>query len=251
MSGETLQIALSLARNCGYALFPCKPDKTPATGHGFKDAALEPDAIAALWRRHPGDLIGVATGAASGISVLDLDAKHDEARAWWVQHQHRIPATRRYRTRSGGMHIYFRHQGGIGNTQGKIAPGVDTRGDGGYVIHWLSAGLPCLDHSVPTAWPSWLVDLVNPPKPRAETYRRREVLSYGANDDAAVNALIRTVREAAEGGRNGKLFWAANRMRERGASRNSAEASLIPAAQAAGLSDFEARRTIASAWRAA
>jgi len=75
-------------------------------------------------------------GAVSGTGVLDLDAKHDAARPWWAQHEHLFPPTRRFRTRGGGMHLYFRHQPGIGNTQAKIAPGIDTRGDGGFVSRW-------------------------------------------------------------------------------------------------------------------
>jgi Bifunctional DNA primase/polymerase, N-terminal len=237
-------LAQNLARNCGYAVFPCGDDKRPLLKEWPQRAASDADAIAALWRHHPGPLIGIITGARSNLSVLDLDAKHDEACAWWMQHQHQIPTTRRFRTRSGGMHVYFRHQPGIGNTQGKIAPGVDTRGDGGYVIHWFAAGLPCLDGSPSAAWPRWLVALLNPPKPPAP---RRD--APRGNDDAALDALTRTVREAAEGERNGKLFWAANRMRERGASRSAVETTLLGAAREAGLSDIEARRTIASAWR--
>jgi Bifunctional DNA primase/polymerase, N-terminal len=243
--GEAPRLAENVARNCGWPVFPCRADKRPATPHGFKDATTDPDKIAELWRSCPGPLIGIATGAVSGLSVLDLDAKHDAARAWWPQHQHHIPPTRRYRTRSGGMHVYFRHRPGIGNTQGRIAPGIDTRGDGGYILYWFAAGLPCLDHSPLAPWPQWLVDLINPPPAPA-----RAAAKCAANDDAALDALIRTVREACEGERNGTLFWAANRMRERGVSRSDAENRLIPAAADAGLPETEARRTLASAWRA-
>ena len=110
------------------------------------------------------------------------------------------------------------------------------------------AGLPCLDHSPPAPWPSWLVGLINPPKPSAP---RRERPRRQGDDDAAVDAVTRIARNAAEGELNGKLFWAANRMRERDATRSAAEAILIPAAREAGPPDFEVRRTIASAWRGA
>jgi Bifunctional DNA primase/polymerase, N-terminal len=50
--------------------------------HGFKDASTEPDKIRELWHVHPGGLIGVPTGAVSSFDVLDLDAKHQEARDW-------------------------------------------------------------------------------------------------------------------------------------------------------------------------
>jgi hypothetical protein len=40
-------------------------------------------------------LVGVATGAASGIDVLDLDRKHPEARAWWTANRSRLQNERR------------------------------------------------------------------------------------------------------------------------------------------------------------
>jgi Bifunctional DNA primase/polymerase, N-terminal len=73
----------------------------------FKDAAREPEAIAALWHSRPGPLIGIATGESSRIDVLDIDVKHPESCAWWYQHHHRLPPTRTFRTRSGGLHLYF------------------------------------------------------------------------------------------------------------------------------------------------
>lgn len=58
-------MAMSLARTTGWHVFPCRPDKTPATPRGFKDACRHPDQIAALWDRHPAPLIGIACGAVS------------------------------------------------------------------------------------------------------------------------------------------------------------------------------------------
>ena len=246
-AAEVAQIAQNLARNCNFAVSPCKEGKMPATPHGFKDATNDPEAVAELWRRFPGPLIGVATGEVSGVAVLDLDAKHDAARAWWSQNRQRMPATRRYRTRSGGMHLYFRHRPGVACSGGKITLGVDTRGDGGYVIHWFAAGLPCLDHSPPAPWPQWLFDMLHPPAPMRVPYDK----PMAGDGSAAIEALIRTVRAAAEGERNGKLFWAAKKMRERGIDRAEADRELFDAASACGLPAVEVQRTIASAWRAA
>src|SRR5712692_9261735 len=93
-SAEACGLAQNLATNCRYAVFPCHQDKNPATLHGFKDAATNPDGVAKLWRRWPGPLIGVATGAASGVSILDVDIKGDAARVWWRQNEQRLPRTR-------------------------------------------------------------------------------------------------------------------------------------------------------------
>src|SRR5437763_1799333 len=153
---EACSLAQNLAHNYGYAVFSCHQDKNPATLHGFKDATADPELIAKLWRRWPGPLIGVATGAASGISVLDVDIKGDEARGWWRQNEQRLPLTRTYRTRGGGLHLVFRHVPGILCRVGKPVLGIDVRGEGGYVIFWFAAGFECVDHAPAAPWPHWL-----------------------------------------------------------------------------------------------
>jgi hypothetical protein len=172
-TSEVCRLAQNLARNCGYAVFPCGDDKRPML-KGWPDrASTDPDAIAKLWRDHPGPLIGVVTGQRSNISVLDVDPKHAAAFLWWQDHHATLPPTRTYRTRSGGLHLYFRHHDGIKNTQSKIAEGIDTRGDGGYVIHWFAAGFECIDQSPPASWPAWLLSelLPKPAPPSLRTYR--------------------------------------------------------------------------------
>ena len=129
---EAAQLAVNLARNAGYLVFPCLENERPACPHGLKSASSDPATIARLWWDWPGPLIEVRTGAdASGVSVLDVDQKHAEAAAWW-RHSHRLLLpTRTFRTRSGGLHFRFRHLDGVKTSQGKIAPGIDTRGEGG------------------------------------------------------------------------------------------------------------------------
>lgn len=185
MSGlaEVCQLAQNLAGNNGWPVFPLGEDKKPRTPHGFKDATSDPERIGWLWRMYPGSLIGMPTGKPSGFSVLDVDVKHDTARVWWRQHEHLLPLTRTYRTRGGGMHLFFRHADGVKNSEGKLTPGVDTRGDGGYVVHWFAAGYECLDHAPLAEWPHWLSRrLWPPPERRIETSRRRAV--RGLSDDA-------------------------------------------------------------------
>jgi hypothetical protein len=244
---EASQLAQNLARNCGYHVFPCREDKRPACPHGFKQAAHDPAAIAELWRRWPGPLIGIATGEASGISVLDIDAKHPAALAWWKAHHTRLLPTRTYQTRSGGWHLYFRHRGGVKNSQGKLCPGVDTRGSSGYAIAWFPAGGECLDHSPPAPWPDWLLTELQrtPPTPRPVAAASRPAAAEGNTE-----AILRRVATAAEGERNGVLYWAANRLREHGRLKVE-ETTLIAAAVQSGLSRIEAERTVASARRRA
>lgn len=133
---------------CGFPVFPCDPKtKAPLTRHGFKDATRERAAIAAYWAEHPGAMIGMPTGQASGVFALDLDTDDDTGEALgeaWLASAGlgRLLDGPGAMTPSGGRHIYFRADGlgeGLRNTTNKAA-GVDTRGDGGYVILPGSAG---------------------------------------------------------------------------------------------------------------
>jgi hypothetical protein len=239
---EACTIAISLARNAGYSVFPCRPDKAPSCPHGFHEASRDPAVILRLWHRWPGELIGVATGAPSGIWVVDVDVKHPEACDWWRANHHRLLPTRTYATRSTGLHLYYRDGEGIGCTTGRICRGVDTRGDRGYAVYWFAAGLPCHDHSPPARWPTWLRAALSPPPRPAMTQHR-----VGVPAETAVTSIVRRVAEAREGERNAVLFWAACRLLERGMRQNEVEALLVPAAVDVGLSEAEARRTITSA----
>lgn len=223
-AGEACRLAQNLARNAGYAAFPVKLDKTPATPRGFLDAKTQPDEIARLWRRHPGPLVGVATGARSGISVLDVDSgdwpegaspavieRHQAARFWWHRNADRIPATRIFATRSGGLHAAFRHRDGVGSTQGRIHQGIDTRGDGGYAVWWYASGHPCHCHEPPAPWPDWLfAPLIEPaPTPRLvqPAPRRRAPVAPGA--ERVIENAMRLVTSAPEGQKHERLRQAA------------------------------------------
>jgi hypothetical protein len=73
---QMLRAALAYAE-MGFAVFPCAlRGKAPLTEHGFKDASKDPEVIRALWRLHPGANVGIATGAISGIVVVDIDPRH-------------------------------------------------------------------------------------------------------------------------------------------------------------------------------
>src|SRR6516165_7054040 len=100
MPTNILSAALELAAS-GYPVFPCSdPSKKPTTPNGFKDASADPEEVQRLWRDHPGGLIGIPTGKAIGLDVLDLDfGRHQEAREWWQRNRDRIPHTGTHRIR--------------------------------------------------------------------------------------------------------------------------------------------------------
>ena len=104
-----VNLARDLNARTGWPLLFCNDRKRPTCPHGFHDAAGTPGGITALWHAHPGPLIALATGAMSGISVLDIDAKHPEALEWLEQHRAMLPPTLTVTTRSGGQHWFYRH----------------------------------------------------------------------------------------------------------------------------------------------
>lgn len=146
----------------GRPVFPCSPStKAPLlpkeSAPGAKDGGLylattHAAQVADWWRRWPRAMIGMPTGARSGVFVLDLDPKAHEADAMLMAVEdfcgESLGAVPMVRTQSGGLHLWFAHYvspgeklGNRANLFGKvegvgeaIAAHVDTRGDGGYVI---------------------------------------------------------------------------------------------------------------------
>lgn len=152
----------------GIPVFPCDADKRPLTRHGFKDASADPDQIAAWDQMHPDALVGQPTGG--GLIVLDIDRKNGadgintmKARGYGV------PKTFVYRTRSGGVHFYFRLPDGLSarSSAGQLGPGLDIRADGGYVIRHDLEGLPAANEGVMAEAPQWLLDFATRTTPPA------------------------------------------------------------------------------------
>jgi putative DNA primase/helicase len=163
--------------SCGKAdcSSPAKHPVGRLAPRGLLDASRDPNVLAA-WLEREGWNIGIATGAASGIVVLDIDPRHggEEALAALEAEHGPLPATWRFLTGGGGEHIVFRHPGGlVKNSAGRIGPGIDVRGDGGYIVAPPSlhiGGRPyaiSVDHhpdEVALApLPPWLLNVVDEP----------------------------------------------------------------------------------------
>lgn len=141
------------------------PAKHPLTRNGVKDASDDPAVLDAWRAEHPGCNWGIATG--SGLLVVDLDIKPGKNGLETLKKLGELPRTRIVRTGSGGLHIYFRVQQPLGNTAGRIGPGVDTRCEGGYVLAPGSKHVSGGEYSVaadePIAdAPAWLLALLAP-----------------------------------------------------------------------------------------
>jgi len=166
-----LRAALKLAAR-GLHVFPCQPhDKRPATTNGLKAATIDPDVITRWWRQAPTCNIGVATGSASGIMVVDVDDIDAEAELKKLEDEHgALPATVEAVT-ARGRHLFFKWpERDIRNSASKLAPGIDVRGNGGYIVAppslHPSGRRYCWSvdsASIFAAAPEWLLDMITAP----------------------------------------------------------------------------------------
>jgi hypothetical protein len=228
------QAALKIAGR-GKQVFPCKPDKKPFTAHGFEDATTNPARITAWWTRWPEANIGVPTGKASGVFVVDVDRLEALAEL-----EHEMPETLTVRTPSGGLHFYLNYVDGVTNRTGQLPAGIDVRGAGGYVIAPPSAGYT-VEHRAPVAdAPEWLLEIIRE-KPAREARQPRP----GVKVDIETGPIP-------DGRRNQTLTSIGGRLRAFGFERGEIEDALLrtnASRCSPPLPDGEVRRVAASVSR--
>jgi len=113
------------------------PAKHPRTRSGCKDATTDTKRIRVWWRKWPDANVAVATGRDSGLVVIDVDPRHNGDDTWdSLKHELDVQPTWEVRTGGGGVHAYFSYPVDAAITIGAavLGPGVDHRGDGGYVV---------------------------------------------------------------------------------------------------------------------
>jgi hypothetical protein len=182
-----------------WPIFPVHPvTKRPLIKTGADHAAnasTDPEQIE-RWILHDfrGCGIGMPTGAASGVVVIDADRKHDgEASLAELEDALcPLPRDRTVRTQHIGLHVYLAHPRDgtrIKSTAGATGPlgrllcgrsGIDVRADGGIVVLPPSLGYRWLrdeDDPLPPLPSLWLAAIQGaglPPPPRPAPTRRTQ-----------------------------------------------------------------------------
>jgi hypothetical protein len=167
---ELLEAALAYAAG-GLHVFPCKPAaKKPATPRGCLDATTNPEQIAQWWRANDFN-VAVATGEASQLFIADIDGLDGAAALRKLEATHgELPPTWDVLTPNDGRHIGFAWpHSPVRNSASRVAPNIDVRGQGGYVLvppSRLACGaytwsVDCADEIADA--PPWLIDLVTDP----------------------------------------------------------------------------------------
>lgn len=215
----------------GWPVFPCKADKTPYTGHGYKDATTDPATIEYWWTRWPGAAIGLDCGRA-GLCVIDCDVKNgtngiQNFNALGIDTSDALLS----RTPSGGRHILFSDPTGtIRNSASKLAPGVDVRAVGGYILLPPSA-VATGEYQQLGEWdrqpgelPDELRQLLTPaPSVAPRRAAPSPNIPLTPNPTKWLNEAL---RRAVPGQRNEQGFWLACQLRDDGHSEAEAETVL-------------------------
>ena len=248
----------------GWPVFPCLLNKKPVgqlASHGFKSASTDLAQVKKWWEARPDASIGIPTGPRIGAFVLDVDLPEGPASLDKLEATHgALPVTLEQRTGSGGRQLFFRWPEGreVRNSASQLGEGLDVRGDGGYVIVPPSRNLKgvyeWLNESSIAEAPSWLLDLVAPPREsRASRLPILEGTPPPGSDNygqAALRDELARLAQAAEGQRNHTLNQAAFALGQLVGGgildRGQVESSLHAHALAIGLGEHEARKTIAS-----
>jgi KaiC/GvpD/RAD55 family RecA-like ATPase len=129
--------ALYYTQVLGWSVFPLAPHgKVPLIGkaqggNGLLDASKDAEQIVAWWTAHPTANVGVVTGEASGLVVVDVDGEAGESALTDYGELPETPAS----TTGKGRHLLFaRPAEGLRNSAGKLGAQLDIRGDGGYIV---------------------------------------------------------------------------------------------------------------------
>lgn len=238
-------------------------------GHGIHDASSDPDRIRAMFEaaRHATGY-GIACGRPPHHLIgldLDRDAEKDVDGVWELRRlcarkNIAVPRTVIIRTPRGGYHAWWTGPSGVKvpNRAGQLAPGIDVRGAGGYLVGPGSRGARGLytlasdpsDVKVHPI-PEQLLTLMTADKERPQRVGGASANTRPVDGGRALVGLVRHVLDAVEGQRNSRLFWAACKAFEHAAvgrlDANAAEKALLQAAVEAGLPDREAEATLNSA----
>jgi hypothetical protein len=176
-----LDIALHWAAR-GFRVFPVHTNgKLPAVGAWPLRATTDEATIRRWWSERDPVLnvdrisdknVAIYTG---GHLVVDVDVKRGglgEQSLREITTFDELPRTLTIRTPTGGSHLIFSCASGAATTASKLGPGLDTRGEGGYVVAAGSTidGVPyrVIDDAPIAEAPQWIVEAVGAPVAKAD-----------------------------------------------------------------------------------
>lgn len=252
----------------GWRIYPVaiiNGKKHPLCEGGCHAASNNPQQIAAWSQRWPRANIAVATGAPSGVFVIDVDGPQGDATFAHLERAVQLPDGP-IALSGRGRHHYFLTVGPVKNRASSVlGPGLDVRGDGGGVwappsIHesgkpyeWLQEPHLCRPRLPPPDLLRILSGdaIFEPGRPlrRRHTISQRALAKMGQRPPS-VDKAIGGILKAGKGQRNHALnsaaFLCGRAIAANAASEPEVRHHLTQAAIAIGLERFEITPTINS-----
>jgi putative DNA primase/helicase len=189
---ERLAAALQYAAR-GWRVLPVGSNKRPINHNGSIGASTDTKQILAWWKETPYANIGVACGPES-FWVVDIDMKDGvDGLASLMKEFPTVSVDNNFlfaQTATGGFHLVFKwpKNGVIKNAQG-ILPGVDIRGEGGYIVVAPSAR-KIEDKYVQYQWNNLALDIAKAPEWAQDLARRQETkVAQGVDLTAVMSGL--------------------------------------------------------------
>jgi putative DNA primase/helicase len=145
--------------------------KHPITRQGLKEASCDVKQISEWWDQFPMANIGLLTGTKGKVAVLDIDQHSSgfESLKLLEEKYGKLPNSQRARSGGGGLHIYFLSPDYQLKNRVGLLPGLDIRGDDGYIVappsvHSSGQKYTWIMEGPLEPLPEWLFELVNAPK---------------------------------------------------------------------------------------
>lgn len=158
------------ACGCGWNHKDKEVGKAPRTMHGLNDASSDPDQIREWWKLCLEANIGLLTGHKNGFWALDVDAKSGGLESLEeLEQEHGKLTTHKNNTGGGGCNFLYKCLQGVAVRNKKIRAGIETRGDGGYIVappslHLSGKRYTANEQSEIEEAPAWLIELVTQPE---------------------------------------------------------------------------------------
>ena len=232
-------MALALAR-ANFAVFPVGQDKKPLIRAWRENSTTNEQIIQQWWLDQPGALPAIDCGK-SGLVVIDCDRHDDGAdgvkafKKLCKEHNQPLDPLFVVKTMSNGRHVYFRQPSNghvYGNGRGKLPPGIDVRGAGGFVVgigaETASGSRYAANKSlteIKMVLPEWIAAILRPVETiTAIASTKIDQIKPGSEREAAYAAaacdgIAAELATAAPGGRNEQLNKSAFRTRHNGRAR--------------------------------
>jgi len=196
------------------------PGKHPRTENGLHEASLDEQQITKWWHTWPNANIGVATGSVSGIFVIDIDGEDGEDTFSLLEDElGSLPETWISLTGGGGRHIVFKHPGNVQiKNRVNLAPAVDIRGDGGYIV------VPPSNHSSGKDY-AW--EISSHPRDISLSECPESWMRMILSGPGITNTPVELPDVFPQGSRNALMFSLACSLRARGLSETAILAALV------------------------